>query len=48
MDKTKDKADILEAMEENQDETRQSCKAWNRQWKCLEMGEQQKGILAGC
>lgn len=31
MNKAKNTADMLEAMEENQDEIRQSCKAWNRQ-----------------
>ena len=39
MVKAKNKANLLEAVEENKDQTRQSCQTWDKQLKGLGVGE---------
>lgn len=48
MVKAKNMANILEAVEENKDQTRQSCQTWNKQIKGLGVGKQQERLLANC
>lgn len=48
MVKAKNKANILESVKENKDQTRQSCQTWNKQIKSLGVGEQQERLLANC
>ena len=48
MVKAKNKANLLETMEENKDQARYSCQTWDKQTKGLGVGEQQERLLANC
>ena len=45
MAEAKNTANLLETMEKDKDQTRQSRQAWDKQFKGLGVGEQQKGLL---
>ena len=43
--KAKDKANLLETLEKDKDQTRQSCQTGDKQFKGLGVGKQQKRLL---